>query len=247
MTKKELSEIARQAVKTSGAAAESSGSIARSFAKSLKDSEPAFSGMEKVAKASFKAISVAAAATGAAVAGGIGATISAGSEFESAFAGVKKTVNATDEELAQMRNEIREMAKDMPTSAAGLSEIAESAGQLGIQTKNITSFARTMANLEVATNLTREEGASEFAKFANITEMSQENFENLGSSVVALGNNMATTEADIMAMGMRIAAAGSQVKLSQAQIMGYSAALSSVGIEAEVRSVLMLLSESFAL
>lgn len=233
LTKKELSEIARQAAKTSGAAAESSGTIAQSFAKSLKDSEPAFSGMEKVAKASFKAISVAAAATGAAVAAGIGATISAGSEFESSFAGVKKTVNATDEELAQMRNEIREMAKDMPTSAAGLSEIAESAGQLGIQTKNITSFARTMANLEVATNLTREEGASEFAKFANITEMSQENFENLGSSVVALGNNMATTEADIMAMGMRIAAAGSQVKLSQAQIMGYSAALSSVGIEAE--------------
>lgn len=233
LTKKELSNIAKQAVKTSEAAAGSSRSISKSFTKSLKDSEPVFSGLENAAKASFTAISIAATATGAAVAAGIGAAISAGSEFESAFAGVKKTVNATDEELAQMRNEIREMAKDMPTSAAGLSEIAESAGQLGIQTENITSFAKTMANLEVATNLSREEGASEFAKFANITEMSQKNFENLGSSVVALGNNMATTEADIMAMGMRIAAAGSQVKLSQAQIMGYSAALSSVGIEAE--------------
>ena len=128
-------------------------------------------------------------------------------------------MNATDEELAQMRNEIREMAKDMPTSAAGLSEIAESAGQLGIQTENITSFAKTMANLEVATNLSREEGASEFAKFANITERSQKNFDNLGSSVVALGHNMATTEADRMALGMRIAAAEYQGQLSQGQIM----------------------------
>lgn len=226
LTKKELQGIAKTAAQTSGA-------IPKTFNQGLKDAEPAFTGLENVAKKSFKAITAAAVAGGAAIAAGLVASVSAGSEFESAFAGVKKTVNATEPELAKMRDELRQMSKEMPSSAADLSEIAESAGQLGIQTENITQFTKTMADLSVATNLTSEEGASEFAKFANITKMPQDNFDRLGSSVVDLGNNLATTEADIVSMGMRLAAAGNQVHLSQADIMGYAASLSSVGIEAE--------------
>lgn len=233
LTKKEMQEIARQAARTAAAASESSASMWRSIDAGLKNAKPAFDGLESIAKTSFKAITAAAAAAGAAITAGIGASVSVGSEFESAFAGVKKTVNASDAELAQMRDDIRQMAKEMPSTAAELSEIAESAGQLGIRTENITEFTKTMADLAVATNLSSDEGASEFAKFANIVEMSQDKFDELGSTVVALGNNMATTEADIVAMGMRIAAAGSQIGLSEDQIMGYSAALSSVGIEAE--------------
>ena len=170
---------------------------------------------------------------GAAIAAGIGAAAHKGIEFESAFAGVEKTVNASSRELEQLREDIREMSKEIPVSAADIAAIAESAGQLGIQTGNIAEFSRTMANLAEATNLTSEEGASQFAQFANITGMAQDKFDELGSTVVALGNSMATTEADIVNMGMRIAAAGTQVGMSQDQIMAYSAALSSVGIEAE--------------
>lgn len=236
LTKKELNDMAKHAVRTVQAVEAASGTsekMSQKFRKSLSDAEPVFSGMEKAAASSFKAVASAAAVTGTAVAAGLGVSIAKGSEFESAFAGVKKTVNATDAELEQMRDDIREMAKEMPTSAAGLSEIAESAGQLGIQTENIAEFTKTMADLEVATNLTREEGAADFAKFANITKMQQDHFDELGSSAVALGNNMATTEADTVAMAMRIAAAGTQVRLSQADIMAYAASLSSVGIEAE--------------
>lgn len=236
LTKKELSDMAKHAAKTVRAVEGASGSsekMSQKFRKSLSDAEPVFTRMERAAVSSFKAVASAAAVTGTAVAAGLGVSIVKGSEFESAFAGVKKTVNATDAELAQMRDDIREMAKEMPTSAAGLSEIAESAGQLGIQTENIAEFTKTMADLEVATNLTREEGAADFAKFANITKMQQDHFDELGSSVVALGNNMATTEADTVAMAMRIAAAGTQVRLSKADIMAYAASLSSVGIEAE--------------
>ena len=63
--------------------------------------------------------------------------------------------------------------------------------------------------------------------------MSQKNFDRLGSTIVSLGNNSATTEADIVAMAMRLAGAGHQVKMTEAQILGLAASLSSVGIEAE--------------
>ncbi len=156
-----------------------------------------------------------------------------GMSFESAFAGVKKTVNASAEELSIMRGELREMSKELPTSSAALSDIAASAGQLGIETANITKFTRVMADLGVATNLTGEEAATTFARFANITGMPQTEFERLGSTVVALGNNFATTESEIAAMALRLAGAGTQIGMSNADIMSVAAALSSVGIEAE--------------
>ena len=179
---------------------------------------------------------VSGAAVGAGVLiGGVGvAAAKAGSDFESAFAGIRKTVDATEQQYDALEDSIRSMSKNIPMAATELAGIGESAGQLGIQTENLEGFIQTMADLSVATNLTSEEGAAEFAKFANIVKMSQDQFDKLGSTVVALGNNMATTEADIVAMGMRLAGAGAQVGMSEADIMGLSAALSSVGIEAEM-------------
>lgn len=234
LTKKELQDIAKEAARASTSISVGyKDSFGKFFESGLKDAKPFFSGMEDMAQTTFKAIAGAASAAGLGVTGGLGASIAVGSEFESAFAGVKKTVNASDEELKNMRDDIRQTAKEMPSSASELSAIAESAGQLGIQTENIVEFTKTMADMAVATNLTSEDAATDFAKFANITGMAQDKFDEMGSSVVALGNNLATNEADIVSMGMRIAAAGNQIGLSQADIMGYSAALSSVGIEAE--------------
>lgn len=234
LTKKELQNIAKQAAMTATAAEAGYGSVGSRIGKGLKDAEPAFSGLEKAAKASFNSLVFMAGSAGAGISAGLIGSIHVGSEFESAFAGVKKTVNASSEELAQMRADLRQMAKeDIPMTAAELSAIAESGGQLGIHNENIIEFSATMANMDVATNLTSDEAATEFAQFANIVNMPQDKFDELGSTVVELGNNMATTESDIVSMGMRIAAAGNQVKLSESDIMAYSAALSSVGIEAE--------------
>lgn len=163
---------------------------------------------------------------------GIAATKSA-IDFESAFAGVRKTVDATEKQFAELEKGIREMAKEIPSTAEEIAGVAEAAGQLGIQVDNIIGFTRVMIDLGEATNLTAEEAASSLAQFANITQMSQKDFDRLGSAIVALGNNLATTEADIVAMGMRLAGAGAQIGLSEAEIMSFAGALSSVGIAAE--------------
>ena len=194
------------------------------------------SGVKKlggIAAKGMAAVGASIVAAGTTVAGLGAAAIKVGIEFESAFAGVKKTVDASDEQLSALHDGLIDLSKEIPVTAAGLSAIAESAGQLGIDVDNIEEFTATMADLSVATNLTAEEAATSFARFANIVGMSQENFDKLGSVVVALGNNLATTEAEITAMAMRIAGAGSQVGLTEAQIMAFSGALSSVGIEAE--------------
>lgn len=184
-------------------------------------------------KKGLKVVTEAVASTATAL-GGLGLlAIKQGIAFESAFAGVKKTVDATDKELAEFEQGIRDMAKSMPQSATAIASVAEAAGQLGIKNESLLQFTKTMVMLGDATNMTSDEAATALARFANITGMSQDNFDKLGSTIVALGNNLATTESEIVDMAMRIAGAGHQVGLTEAQIMSFSGALSSVGIEAE--------------
>lgn len=153
--------------------------------------------------------------------------------FESAFTGVAKTTNFTATEFENFKQQIIDMSSEIPKSVEEISAVAEAAGQLGIQKENLTEFAETMLKLGDTTNIVSEEAASALAKFANVTKMPQTEFDRLGATIVELGNNFATTEADIVNMGTRIASAGSQAGLSQAEIMSFAAALSSVGLEAE--------------
>ena len=154
-------------------------------------------------------------------------------DFESAFAGVRKTVDATEEQFAKIRGEFIAMSKEFPTAANELARIGELAGQLGIKTENITSFAKTIADLAVTTNLTSESAATDFARIINIMQESQDNVDKMGSTVVELGNNFATTESEIVNFATRIAGAGKIAGLTTSDIFGISTAFASVGVQAE--------------
>lgn len=154
-------------------------------------------------------------------------------DFESAMTGVAKTTDFTDEELAAMSESIQEMSTEIPATTDELAGIAEAAGQLGIHKESLLDFTEIMAMLGTATNMTADEAATSLSRLANITGMSQEDFDRLGATIVDLGNNLATTEKEIVDMSLRIAGAGAQVGMTEAEIMSFSGALSSVGIEAE--------------
>ena len=111
------------------------------------------------------------------------------------------------EEFAALSKGIRQMAKEIPASASEIAEVAAAAGQLGIATENILDFTRTTIDLGESTNLSAEQAATSPARLANITRMSQRNFDRLGSVIVALGNSLATMEAEITEMALRLAGA----------------------------------------
>lgn len=181
----------------------------------------------------FKRAGTTALAVGAVGAGVLTGSAKTSMSFESAFAGVRKTVDATEEEYAVIRSQIRDMTKEIPATHEEIAGVAEAAGQLGITKGGLIGFTRTMVDLGVATNMSSDEAATSLARFANITQMAEEDYGRLGSTIVSLGNNLATTESEIVAMSMRLAGAGAQVGMTNSDIMSLAGALSSVGIESD--------------
>lgn len=206
------------------------GSRARS---EIRKTEQSIKGLKKPAKATATEIGLA----GAAIVTTIGlitkSALDASIEFESAFAGVRKTIDATEEEYAELAAGIRAKALEIPVDTTELSKIAELGGQLGIAKENVIDFTDTIAKLAVTTNLTAEDAALSFARIANILQVPQKEIENMGSAVVDLGNNFATTESEIVQFANRIAGGGKIAGIAAGEIFGISTAFSSVGIQAE--------------
>lgn len=172
-----------------------------------------------------------------------GFAVKAAIDYETAFAGVKKTVDGTPQQFDKLSASIREMAKEMPSSAVEIANVAEAAGQLGVPIGAIKDFSKTMINLGVSTNLSSEEAASSIAKIGNIMQVSGKDLGtwsgHFGSAVVDLGNHFATTERDIVEMTNRLAAGGKLAGLTTPDILGLATAMSSVGIEAEAGGTAM--------
>ena len=168
------------------------------------------------------------------------ASVKAASDFESAFTGVRKTVDATEEDYARLSDGILEMSERMPTAATEIAGVMEVAGQLGVRgVDNLLGFTETMVMLGDTTNLTAEDAATSLARVMNIMGTSEGDVSKFGSTIVALGNNYATTESEIVAMTNRLAAGAKLAGFTEAETMALAAAMSSVGIEAEAGGTAM--------
>ena len=198
-------------------------------------------GVGKASNGVFWSLKAWRLAVGAAVTGAIVAVWKFASEaidvsisYESAFAWVRKTVDATEEEFDQLNQTLKDMKT--PTTFEELAHIMELGGQLGVTTDHLAEFTEVIDKLAVSTNLTSEEAATLAAQFANVTRMDMSNIDRWGSTIVKLWNNMATTEKDITNFSQRIAAAAanmSEVWMSESDILWIAAAFESMGVEAE--------------
>lgn len=170
---------------------------------------------------------------GTAAIGGLGLATKAAIDWESAWAGVTKTVDGSAAQMATLEDELRNMAKELPASHEEIAAVAEAAGQLGVSVGDVDEFTRTMIDLGETTNLTADQAATSLARFSNIMGTATSDVDRLGSTLVDLGNNSETTEAEILELGTRLAAAGQIAGLSESDVLGFAAAVTSVGVPAE--------------
>lgn len=162
-------------------------------------------------------------------------------DFETGLVGVGKTTGMAGNDLKGFGDDIAKMASVIPVSTKDLLGLSETAGQLGIHgKKDLLEFTRVMAEMGSATNLAGEEGAKQMARFANVMGIDVgKNIRQVGNSVVRLGNNFATSEAEIMDMSSRLAASSRLVGITTPNVLGLATAMSAVGIEAEAGGTAM--------
>jgi TP901 family phage tail tape measure protein len=161
-------------------------------------------------------------------------SIKAAADWEDAFAGVRKTVNATEGEFKRMEKGLRGLAKTMPITATEVADLAAEAGALGIKSKDIVKFTKVAAMLGEATDMSANDAANGLARLSNVMGTSSKDFERLGSTLVALGNKGASTEAEILSMSQRMAGAAKIIGLTESEVLAMGSALASVGIRAEM-------------
>lgn len=158
----------------------------------------------------------------------------AATDYESAFAGVRKTTEATEEEYQALYDGMLQLSEtETSVGFVDLAGIMEMAGQLGIAEEELLGFTKTYADLQESTNIQGGEGAADLQRFLNLTEQSTQNVARVGGVIVELGNNFATTESEILAMATRMASTGDLAGFTSTEILALSAALSSAGINAE--------------
>lgn len=183
----------------------------------------------------LKAVAASAGVVGATVAIGQGLVTAAraGVQWESAFAGVAKTVDATEAELATLSSGIRQMATEIPIAATELAGIAEAAGALGVAKGDILAFTETAALIGVTTDVSSDQAATALGQLSNVLGLTADDYERFGSTLVDLGNQGASTESAILGIATRSGAASELIGMATDETLAWAASVANLGIETE--------------
>lgn len=177
------------------------------------------------------------AAVGAtAVAGGIGLSVKAAINFESAMAEVRKVVDGLDDTTAfkSMSREIISLSREIPITAKGFAEIYAAAGQAGIAKQDLNRFARSAARMGVAFDMSAAQAGDAMAKMRTSMQLDQNSVEQLADAMNHLSNSMASSAPEITDFMLRVGAVGKQVAMSTEQTAAFGSAMIAAGAQPEV-------------
>jgi TP901 family phage tail tape measure protein len=192
----------------------------------LKRQTNDFSGALQAAKAELAGL--------AAAGGGLTLAIRQAMDFESAMAEVAKVTSATDEQIKNLGKEIKDLTRTIPMSADELARLAAAGGQLGIPIQHLKQFTELAAQMGIAFNMGADEAGQSIARLMNVFGLTLDQVTAVGDAINTLGNNMATTERDIVEVMTRIGGSSKQFGLAADQAAALGAAMLALGKTPEV-------------
>jgi TP901 family phage tail tape measure protein len=161
-------------------------------------------------------------------------TTRAYASLEEGLVGVQKTANLTNAETEDLKGRIQDLATEIPATTEELLANAEAAGQLGVQgVDNITAYATTIAKLGRTTDIAGSEAAKGIARILNVTGEGQDQVDEFGSVLVALGNDAAASESEILRITNEVARATAEFDVSSAEAAALGTSLREMGVRAE--------------
>lgn len=180
-------------------------------------------------------VSASLLVVGAALTAGAVAAVGFAASYERAFADVRRTVNDLDAGgIQNLNKELMNLAATMPVTFQELSHIASLGGQLGISGSGIDEFTEAVAKISTVSDLTADKAATAFGRFKAILGVPEQQFDNLASSVLAVGINSVATESQIVNITTQIASMAGFAGFTADQVIGLAGALASIGAPPEL-------------
>lgn len=159
--------------------------------------------------------------------------VSSADTIDSAYRDMRKTVNGTEEQFESLRQSALEFSKQSVVSADTILEIEAMGGQLGIAAGSLESFAETVSNLDIATNMDSNTIAEDLGKLGSVLGMDSDDYSKFGDALVRLGNNFPALEGDVMEITTRFSGVGKVVGMTADQMLAWSTAATATGVKSE--------------
>ncbi len=169
-----------------------------------------------------------------AAAAGITFAVAKAIDWESAMAGVNKTLDVTPDQLKAIESGLIAISNKTGVAATDLAAIAEAAGAMGIGKDSIISFTEVVAMLGETTNVSTDEAATALGQLSNVLKLTGDDYDNFAATLVDLGNKGASTEAQILEIARRSGSAASLFGLAKDQTLGWASAAANLGMNEEL-------------
>lgn len=156
-------------------------------------------------------------------------------DFESAMADVRKVVDFdTPQQFADMNNEIRLMALQLPMAAKEIAAIYAQGGSAGVARGELKAFAQDAVKMGVAFGFTAEQSGEQMAAWRAAMGLTQDQVRGLADQINYLdakGNSSAKNVAEVVT---RVGSIGKVAGLSSSTIAALSATMDAVKVPTDV-------------
>lgn len=170
---------------------------------------------------------------------GISGTVGAAIEFESAFADVRKAVDASDEQFANMSRTIKSMSRELPMTSVEIAQLFAAAGESGVATSDLKSFAEMAARVGIAFDMSAGEAGESLAKLKTQLGLNVAEVGDMADAINHLSNNMASKAKDITSYMLRVGSLADMAGFAKEEIAAIGSAMIAAGAPAEVAGTAM--------
>lgn len=203
--------------------------------------------VEKALQTTLKRAGVGLMGLGAAFQGVATSAAWSAAKFEESFARVAKTTGLQNtqgqflaafgigDDLQSFANDIRQLSTEIPVSVGELAHLADVAGQLGVESDNLTLYAKSAASLGAAiTDLSSEQAVMGLTNLIEAFGDAPETITNLGSALADLANHTRGSANEMLYFSERLAGSAVQANMTSEQVLGLGAAVSAIGAQPQL-------------
>lgn len=170
---------------------------------------------------------------------GFSSTIGAAVEFESAFADVKKVVEATPAQFEVMSKSIRKMSTQLPMASTEIAALFAAAGESGIATNELQTFAEMAARVGIAFDMTAADAGDSLAKLKTQFGLTVAETGDLADAVNHLSNNMASKSSEITTFLLKVGSLSEMAGFAKEEVAALGSAMIAAGAQPEVAATAM--------